>query len=61
VKIIQNHPKKHKKVLERFWIYNSKFLGTPVEVGLALSLDQRPKTDDEIETMNYASVVGSLM
>ena len=51
----------HQKVLERFWIYNSKSLGTPVEMGLALSLDQWSKTDDEIETINYAIIVGSLM
>jgi len=51
----------HKTVLEWFWIYNSESLGTPVEMGLTLSLDQWLKTDDEIETMNYASVVGSLM
>ena len=51
----------HEKFLEQFWIYNSESLGTPVEMGLTLSLDQWPKTDDEIETMNYASIVGSLM
>jgi len=46
----------HKKVLERFWIYNFKSLGTPVETGLALSLDQWPKTDDEMDNVPCASL-----
>jgi len=31
-----------------------------IKMALGLSLYQCPKTNDEIETMNYASVVGSL-
>jgi len=40
-----------KKVLERFCMYYSKPVGTPVEKSLALSLDQCPKTDKEKEAM----------
>ena len=65
MKIIQNRPKMHaQKVLKRFWIYNSKPVNTPVEKDLALSLDQCPKIDEEMEIMNSvsnASVIGSLM
>jgi len=45
-------------------MYYSRSEGTPVEKGLTLSLDQWPKTYDEIGTINnvpYASVVGNLM
>jgi len=45
-------------------MHYSKCVGTPVEKGLTLSLDQCPKTDKEMERMNnvpYASAIGSLM
>jgi len=56
VEIIRNHPKKLlglsqeayiKKVLERFRMHYSKPVGTPVEKGLTLSLNQCPKKDKE--------------
>jgi len=50
--------------LERFWIYNSKPVDTPIEKGLTLSLDHYPKTDEEMEIMNNVSnagVTGSFM
>ena len=54
----------HQESFKRFRMYYSKLVDTPVERGLALSINQCPKIDIEKEPMNnipYTSAMGSLM
>ena len=61
VKMVRDRPRKLlglcqkayiEKVLERFQMHYSKFVDTPVEKGLILSLKQCPTTDDEKQKMS---------
>jgi len=73
MEITRNRPKRllgmcqkayKKGVLKCFRIHYSKPVDIPAEKGLALSLDQCSKTEEEKERMMdipYANVVGSLM
>eukprot|EP00253_Pinus_taeda_P029548 PITA_29548 len=53
-----------KTILQRFNMQDSKPLKVPIDVGVKLSIEQCPKTQEEEEDMSYvryASAVGSLM
>jgi hypothetical protein len=51
-------------ILQRFNMHGSKLVKVPIPIGVKLSVDQCPKTQEEEEDMShvlYASAVGSLM
>eukprot|EP00253_Pinus_taeda_P029574 PITA_29574 len=63
-KLWLNQRKYVKTILQRFNMQNSKPVKVPIPVGVKLSIEQCPKTQEKEEDMSrvpYASVVGSLM
>ena len=63
-KLWLNQRKYVKTILQRFNMQDSKPVKVPIPVGVRLSTEQCPKTQEEEEDMSrvpYASVVGSLM
>jgi len=63
-KLWLNQKKYVKEILQRFNMQDSKPVRVPIPVGVRLSAEQCPKTQEEEEDMSrvpYASVVGSLM
>ena len=63
-KLWLNQRKYVKTILQRFNIQDSKPVNVPIHVGVHLSTEQCPKTQEEEEYMSrvpYASAVGSLM
>ena len=59
-----NQRKYVETVLQRFNMQESKLVKVPILVGVKLSIEQCPKTQEEEEDMSrvpYANVVGSLM
>jgi hypothetical protein len=64
MKLWLNQRKYVETILQRFNMQESKSVKVPILVGVNLSADQCPKTQEEEEDMShvpYASVVGSLM
>jgi hypothetical protein len=63
-KLWLNQRKYVETILQRFNMQECKPVRVPIPVGVKLSVDQCPKTQEEEEDMShvpYASVVGSLM
>jgi hypothetical protein len=63
-KLWLNHKKYVETILQRFNTQECKSVMVPIVVGVKLSIDQCPKTQEEEEDMSrvlYASEVGSLM
>ena len=63
-KIWLSQQKNIEEILKRFNMQDCKLVKVPILVGSRLSIDQCPKTQEEIEYMAhvpYANVVGSLM
>jgi hypothetical protein len=63
-KLWLNQRKYVEMILQRFNMHGSKLVKVPIPIGVKLSADQCPKTQEEEEDMShvpYASVVGSLM
>jgi hypothetical protein len=63
-KIWLNQRKYVETILQRFNMHVSKPVKVPIPIGVKLSADQCPKTQEEEEDMShvsYVSVVGSLM
>jgi hypothetical protein len=64
MKLWLNQRKYVKTILQRFNMQECKPVRVPIPVGVKLSVDQCPKTQEEEEDMShvlYASAVGSLM
>jgi hypothetical protein len=64
MKLWLNQRKYVETILQRFNMQECKPIKVPIPVGVKLSVDQCPKTQEEEEDMShvpYASVVGSLM
>jgi hypothetical protein len=64
MKLWLNQRKYVETILQRFNIHGSKPVKVPILIGVNLSADQCPKTQEEEEDMShvlYASAVGSLM
>jgi hypothetical protein len=64
MKLWLNQRKYVETILQRFNMQECKPVKVPIHVGVKLSVDQCPKTQEEEEDMShvpYASVVGSLM
>eukprot|EP00253_Pinus_taeda_P004816 PITA_04816 len=63
-KIWLNQRRYVEKIIQRFNMQDSKLVKVPIPVGVRLSVEQCPKTEEQEEDMShapYASVVGSLM
>ena len=63
-KLQLNQMKEVETILQRFNMKDSKSMKVPIPVGVRLSVEQCPKTQEEEEDMSrvpYASAVGSLM
>jgi tagatose-1,6-bisphosphate aldolase len=63
-KLWLNQRKYVETILHRFNMHGSKLVKVPIPIGVKLSTDQCPKTQEEEEDMShvpYASAVGSLM
>jgi hypothetical protein len=63
-KLWLNQRKYVETILQRFNMHGSKPVKVPIPIGVKLSADQCPKTQEEEENMSHvlcASVVGSLM
>jgi hypothetical protein len=63
-KLWLNQRKYVETILQRFNMQECKLVKVPILVGVKLSVDQCPKTQEEEEDMSrvpYASIVGSLM
>ena len=63
-KLWLNQRKYVETILQRFNMHGSKPVKVPIPIGVKLSADQCPKTQEEEEDMShvpYASAVGSLM
>jgi hypothetical protein len=64
MKLWLNQRKYVKMILQRFNMHRSKPVKVPIPIGVKLSANQCPKTQEEEEDMShvlYASAVGSLM
>ena len=64
MKLWMNQRKYIEMILQRFNMHGSKPIKVPIPIGVNLSADQCPKTEEEEEDMShvlYASVVGSLV
>jgi len=63
-KLWLNQRKYVKTILQRFNMQDSKSVKVPIPIGIKLSVEQCPKTQEEEEDISrvpYASTVGSLM